>query len=1059
MKNKATVLPAKAGKQRFSSFSILTIFICLSIIGLSLIPLLSIQLKPIQKQRSLSVSFSWYDASAKVIEQEVTAKLEGMFNVVKGVKEISSTSNKGRGSVSIKFKKHIEMDVVRFEIANLIRQIYPELPTGVSYPRLSSSGANENKTSILSYSINANESPYFIKKYTENNILPKLTTLKGVNQVNVYGAAPFEWVIEYDTNKLLQLQISVGEMQQAINKYLQSQELGTGTFFDASTNTSQQIAIQLIYKPKDKINWNQIPIKKLGSRIIYLKNIATTRFKEAAVNAYYRINGLNTINMVVYAEKGVNTIELAKKVKDVLGTLEKELAKGYSLKLTQDTSEFVVEELSKIKRRTLFSLVILLVLIVVINRSIKYLAVLFLSIFVNLSIAIIFYYLFDVALQLYSFAGITISFGIIIDNSIIMIDHLRNKGNKKAFLAILAATLTTIGALMVVFLLKENQRADLWDFAMVIAINIGVSLLVSLYFVPALLDKMKLKSKGVHFSRKRKRRVFKFTKFYLKSILCLKKPIAKWALILLFIFGFGLPIHLLPTEIKGDNFLAEVYNKTLGNEWFKTEIKPTLEKIVGGSLRLFTEDVFENSYYSEPERTILKLTGKMPEGCTIEQLNDAVGLMENYISSFEEVSLYETRINGAQSSNVNIYFKKEFEFGGFPFTLKSLLESKVNSLGGLDWTVSGVGRGFSNALGSDYKNNRILLEGYNYDKLYSYAELLKTQLLESSNSRIKEVDITSGGWRNQSLHEYYLDFDLEQMAFSDVSQSSIYGYLKNQVHSGNLRNIIQNHELQQVKLISDNYNKFNVWDLKNTPINIQNKQFKLKQLASIKKAKTGNTIQKTNQQYRLAVAFDFIGTAQLAKRVKEKNIEALKSILPLGYKVFQPSYGRWNKKGSQQYYYLFLIIFIIFFICSILLESLKQPFAIISMIPISFIGVFLTFYIFDFNFDQGGYASFILLSGISVNSALYIINDYNNLKRQYPKRDKQALYFKAFNYKIIPVILTIVSTIVGLIPFIWDGQKEAFWFSFAVGSIGGLLFSLIAIYLYLPLFSVHKNKN
>ncbi|WP_189663195.1 MULTISPECIES: efflux RND transporter permease subunit [unclassified Polaribacter] len=78
------------------------------------------------------------------------------------------------------------------------------------------------------------------------------------------------------------------------------------------------------------------------------------------------------------------------------------------------------------------------------------------------------------------------------------------------------------------------------------------------------------------------------------------------------------------------------------------------------------------------------------------------------------------------------------------------------------------------------------------------------------------------------------------------------------------------------------------------------------------------------------------------------------------------------------------------FIYAIGLESLKKLFSIIGMIPILLIGVFLTFYLFDFNFDQGGYASLILLCGISVNSALYIINDYNNLKIQYPKREKKV---------------------------------------------------------------------
>jgi hypothetical protein len=73
---------------------------------------------------------------------------------------------------------------------------------------------------------------------------------------------------------------------------------------------------------------------------------------------------------------------------------------------------------------------------------------------------------------------------------------------------------------------------------------------------------------------------------------------------------------------------------------------------------------------------------------------------------------------------------------------------------------------------------------------------------------------------------------------------------------------------------------------------------------------------------------------------------------------------------------------------------LLKPLAVISLIPLSFIGVFLTFYLFGFNFDQGGFASFILLSG--------------------------------------------------LVPFVWGGQNEVFWFAFATGAMGGLIFSLVA---------------
>jgi multidrug efflux pump subunit AcrB len=1045
-------------KPKFSSFTILTCFVCLCIIGASMIPLLSVQLNPNTSLPSLSVSFGWYNVSAKVIEQEVTSKLEGVFSTVKGINEISSTTNKESGSINIKFKKNTDIDAVRFEIANLIRQTYSELPEGVSYPQLSISGANENASPILGYSINANESPYLIKKYAENHILPKIATIKGVNKAFVYGADPFDWVIKYDTNKLLQLSISVNEIEGAIREYFQQQQLGNGNLISKNNKESLEIAMVLSYKLEKEIDWENIPIKKIGNRIIYLKNIAKIQFKEAPMQAYFRINGKNSINMVVYAEKGSNTIDVAKEVKSTIENLKKEIKGEYTLKLTNDSTEYIVEELQKIEEKMLFSLLILFVLILVTSRSFKHIAVLFLSIVTNLLIAVFFYYVFKVELQLYSFAGITISFGIIIDNCIIMIDHLKNKGDKKVFLAILATTLTTIGALLSTFFLDESQQANLRDFTLVIAINIGVSLFVSLFFVPALLEKLQINHTKKQFSRKRKRSVLKRTAFYYKLILTFKRPRFKWVFLVVLLLGFGLPLQLLPKNMEGDGVVAKTYNMTIGDEWFFNDIKPTLEKIVGGTLRLFTENVYENSHYTDPERTILRVTGSMPEGCTIEQLNEVIIKMENYISSFKEVEMFETSITSYNNSNISIYFKKESEFGGFPFKLKSLLESKAISLGGLDWSVSGVGQGFSNALGSDYKSNRIELEGYNYDKLYSYATLLKSQLIENSSSRIKEVDITSGGsWGNSNSHEYYLDFDAKKMALAAVSQGSLYDYLKKQTHSGGVTSFVLNNELQQVKLMSDQYQKINVWDLKHNPIAIGSNQYKLDQMASLEKKNTGNSISKFNQQYHLTVEYNFIGTESLAKKVRDDNMKELGSKLPIGYRVFENSYGYWDKKNLNQYYFIFVVILIIFFICSILLESLRQPFAIISMIPISFIGVFLMFYLFDFNFDQGGYASFILLCGISVNAALYIINDYNNLKKQYPQRNTQLMYFKAFNYKIIPVLLTIMSTMVGLIPFVWDGQNETFWFSFAIGSIGGLLFSLIGIFIYLPLFIV-KNK-
>jgi len=135
--------------------------------------------------------------------------------------------------------------------------------------------------------------------------------------------------------------------------------------------------------------------------------------------------------------------------------------------------------LHKIGQRTAFSLGILLLFVLVIYRSLHSLGIILFSLLANLGLAFIFYYWFDIELHLYALAGITVSFGIIIDNTLVMMHHLRKQQNLRFFPALLAATLTTLAALIVIFFLPDEWQLNLVEFAKVIGINLGVSLLVA----------------------------------------------------------------------------------------------------------------------------------------------------------------------------------------------------------------------------------------------------------------------------------------------------------------------------------------------------------------------------------------------------------------------------------------------------------------------------------------------------------------------------------------------------------------------------------------------------
>jgi multidrug efflux pump subunit AcrB len=235
----------------------------------------------------------------------------------------------------------------------------------------------------------------------------------------------------------------------------------------------------------------------------------------------------------------------------------------------------------------------------------------------------------------------------------------------------------------------------------------------------------------------------------------------------------------------------------------------------------------------------------------------------------------------------------------------------------------------------------------------------------------------------------------------------------------------------------------------------------LSEVGNITKKTTGVDIQKENQSYRVSVCFDYVGSFTLANKTIEDAIDYMNSsVLPVGFKAYD-EYKSWQNVPKERYFWLILLIVAaIFAMLTISFESLRNALAVILMIPVSYIGVFLTFGLTNFSFDQGGFAAFVMLSGIVVNAGIYLVSTYkrfcgtDDTGQKAPSRQ----YIKAFNHKVIPISLTILSTVLGLLPFMTDGPDEVFWFDFAIGTIGGLLFSAIAIVLFLPVFLLKKRR-
>ncbi|MCD8262059.1 MAG: urease subunit beta [Bacteroides sp.] len=667
-------------KRVISSFSLLVAFLCVALVGIALIPRLPVKLAPTRTLPGLTVRFSMPGNSARVVEMETTSKLEAMLARIRGIRSIHSNSGNGGGSITLQLDKHADMDVVRFEASTIIRQTWPILPDGVTYPYITLQHSdNEASRPFLTYTVNAPASPVVILQYAEDHIKSRLAQIEGVYEVALSGATPMEWRLTFDSDCLSVLGISLDHIRGAIGRYYNKEFLG---IFNRETGAGNEEWIRLALLPEDKdlsFDPSRIQVGVREGKIITLDELVQVVRVEQEPQSYYRINGLNSIYLNITAEESANQLQLGKMIKEELERISAAFPGGYRIINNYDATEYIQQELDKIYFRTILTIIILLVFVFIITLSPRYLFLIVVSLGVNIAVAVIFYYLFGLEMQLYSLAGITVSLNLIIDSTIVMTDHILHKRNLKAFISILAATLTTMGALVIIFFLDEKIRLNLQDFAGVIIINLAVSLFVALFFVPAF-----IKKSGLGQRRRGRRSLFLkrvavyITRFY--RWLIGKMVRFRIAACVLLVLLFGLPVFMLPDKIDKEGKAGEIYSKTLGNGYYKESIKPTLDKALGGTLRLFIQKVYNGSYFTRNEETILSINATLPNGSTLEQMNTLIQKMEVYLTNFKEIRQFQTHVYNARRASIQVFFTKEHERSGFPYLLKSRVISKVVEL-------------------------------------------------------------------------------------------------------------------------------------------------------------------------------------------------------------------------------------------------------------------------------------------------------------------------------------------------------------------------------------------
>lgn len=1042
----------------------LMFFLSILVTGLISFFEIPIELLPYTEYPKITVSASWFGVSPEAVEAFLTSPLESVLSGIKGIKKISSHTSEGNSTIDLEFHPNTKIEFARLEINERLGAIIDELPNGISPPRISSYVPKEFRDlqGFLTYSLTANSSANEIKKYADDYIKPALLSIDGVSDVTIQGGNNREILITIDYEKAKSFNISSQDIFTAINNSEQIISAGIIKRDDS----------QFLVSIENYIDFAGIlleqPIKKMGSTTVRLKDIGTVTDDFSESNSYYRINGKEAVFIQISKEAGKNTINVADKVYKKLEELKLNFPPDFILTKEIDLSTNIREEIKELYKNAAYSILIVLLVLVLFFRRLIYAVIILSSVLFSLLSAFVLFYIFDISLNILTIASLILGFGLMVDNSIVVIDYLDkhlSSGDlkrlavhiKDVFFPVFASTLTTIAVFIPLVFFTGELKLYFEQFALAITVTLSSSFVVSFTVVPMLFAKFGLKKQRFitlsnirsHYSEPLKQKIKikrKLSELIYSSILQQLFNHKKISLLFL-ILTIGLPVWLLPPRIEMP-LLSGPYNAIFDSEFF-SNIKKYFNYAFGGSLNLFFNHIQKGEVFSYGDTDYLIVTLRLPNGNTIERINKLAKDFENEVLAYKQnIDNITSNVIDEQNAIIRVNFSKEQSGTAFPYILKNYLTAYAVRLGGLEVSVYGFGPGFYSGGGGSMSSFIVKAAGYNYIRLKEIANQFRDLIRQ--NPRVDNVDIDRSYYRfnEDDTYEIKAKVNRDYLARNKIDVKSLFDDIANST-IGNLgynKFRIGNEEVfYSIKY--SNYKNIQLNELENMIIKSSaNDYLKVKDLIEFEEKKVLSSIYRENQQYVRNISFDFKGPYQYGNEFVKKSIAKIN--LPEGYSLkqreFQFLFGSYEE--VEIWSILAFAFLLIFMVTASLFESLKKPFLVILAIPFSFVGTILLFYLGDYNFDRGAYAGILLLIGLSVNNSIILI-DY--LSKNFHSSSLSQIIKLSYN-RVRPVFSTTITTIAAMIPLMISSE-QSFWKSLSLSVAGGLLSSSLFVVLGIPI--------
>jgi HAE1 family hydrophobic/amphiphilic exporter-1 len=1047
-----------ATERRVTIVMLMTAIVLFGMVSLSR---LNLNLLPDISYPTLTVRTELTGAAPVDIENLLSKPIEEAVGVVRNVRLVRSVSRSGQSDVTIEFLWGTDMDLAGVDVREKLDILF--LPLEANRPlllRFDPSSEPIVRIGLLhkgDAASDASESRLkTLRRLAEDRIKVELEAEEGTAAVKVSGGLEDEIQIRVDQQKLSQLGISIGQISERIRA--ENVNLSGGRLEEGN----QRFLVRTINEYQDVDAFRNAIVAYVADHPVYLRDVATVEQGYKDREAITRVKGQESVELAVYKEGDANTVQVAERIAQRINKLSESLPDDIELVKIYDQSTFISSAVSDVRLAAVLGGLIAIFVLYGFLRDARATTIVSIAIPVSVIGTFLLMYTNDISLNIMSLGGIALAVGMLVDNSIVVLENIVRKkeqgesiteaaknGTAEVASAVVAATLTTIAVFFPMVFISGIAGQLFKDQALTVTFALSFSLLVALTLIP-MLASLGAQSRyddggdskpanwfthGIAFIV----RLFGYVFFAIKKLF--------WALL-------WAPTWVLQ---KFYSSIAAIYPGLLRWSLAHRSAVVIMSLVLFVSTmalvpRLGTELIPQ---FSQGE---FNVDLRLPPGMPLAETDRAIQVAQKTASQIDAVELDFSVAGTGNRLDANPVDAGD-NTGTLSITLKEGAGREAENA-----TMAAMRAELSKLPGVQYEFTRpslisfasplqIEISGYDLAALAYVSEAVVQKMSESDRFTDIKTTVERGN------PEIQIVFDQERAAKLGLAVRDIANGVVANVRGELATRYTWRDKKIDVLVRSVDTRQSSIEEIRQLIVNpTSERPVTLDAVADIIVSEGPAEIRRVAQE-RVAIISANLAYGDLGAAAAEAGAIVSQTAMPTGITAMVSGQSEEMQDSFRSMQFaLALAVFLVYLVMASQFESLIHPLVILFTIPLALVGAVLALFITGTTVNVVAFIGVIMLAGIVVNNAIVLIDLINQLREQGKERLEAIL--EAGSARLRPILMTSLTTTLGLLPMAMGfGEGSEVRTPMAVTVIGGLTVSTFLTLLVIPVvYSLMDRK-